>query len=217
MRNFLKIAALGAALTLSAPFALANPIYGTLNIQSRDSSVFALNSAITNPSKLPTSPNIDFQPNSGANGTVLSNTYITTATGDLAAYVGNAVAFKPADYTTNIGFASLFGGARMGFLFSIDDGGPNPLSFFAYSATNSFSSLNGSPYEFANFLGYITDGMGGKNGATFSISGPGSEGDFTAISGKLTTAPEPNSLILLGTGLIAAAGMMLRKRQLAEL
>jgi hypothetical protein len=216
MRNFLKVAALGAALTLSAPFALATPIYGTLNIESRGSSNFTLNSPSTQGSGLPTSPNIDFAPNSGANGTVQSNTYVTTATGDLAAYQTDAVRFKPAEYTTNVDFASLFGGTRNGFLFSINFGGTNPLSFFANSATNSFIT-GANPFEFATFVGVIKNAKGEQNGATFSISGPGSEGEFTAISGKLTTAPEPNSLILLGTGLIAAAGMMLRKRQLAEL
>lgn len=75
----------------------------------------------------------------------------------------------------------------------------------AFTVSQVLTSPNGS----LTFYGSLTDGSIGNYILTPNQSHDGSFSGTLSVS----PAPEPSSLILLGTGLAGAAGMMFRKRR----
>jgi hypothetical protein len=89
--------------------------------------------------------------------------------------------------------------------------GGHPLQFYVTSYTYSGSTIT--------FFGYITDNGGTISNATLVdklgtvVTGPGAGNMGNYFTGTLSLTPEPNSVVLLGTGLLAACGMIAVKRR----
>ncbi len=85
----------------------------------------------------------------------------------------------------------------------------NTLQFYVTGYSYSGNTLT--------FTGYLSDnGVAGSNATlveTLGAAAGGDKGNF--YTGELTLTPEPNSIVLLGTGLLAACGMMsIRRRRM---
>jgi hypothetical protein len=83
-----------------------------------------------------------------------------------------------------------------------------------FTATSTIAAPGGDIYV----EGYLAGGVFGvTTPASYDITILNTGGDVTSLAvppvGFVT--PEPNSLVLLGTGLVSAAGMMIRKRRIA--
>ena len=77
----------------------------------------------------------------------------------------------------------------------------------------SFYGLPSGPYSFV--LDFTTDGASVTPPGAFLFGGQDQFGGGTLTLTPLTSVPEPSSLLLLGTGLLALMGMGLYKKRLA--
>jgi hypothetical protein len=184
MKNLLKFLALGTMLAASTVAAHAGTLSGNLSV-------------------------------TGTYGAITSTLPLTSGT--------TAISFAASSEATNGGtgsFASpnttLYSPVTFASTFTFSTGG-TLFSFTLNGNTATFTVAANSEYynpttQSWTFVGTISGSGFTSTGASFTLTpnGPPALGDFTGI---LATAPEPNSLVLLGTGLVSAAGMIVRRRR----
>lgn len=212
MKNF-KFAVLGTVFAASVPcaFGASIPLYGYLN--TAGGATFG-NPGNATPVVFATSSNLTL-------GGPLAPGLLTPppASGSLADFAASTYTINYDSFSTS----SIAGAGPTGIpILTIYDTGAasasNPaggdaLTFFATSfgsVTPSGASTEGT----VNLYGYFTDGGVFTNSTgEVDFSANGLNNNFTEdlIANQPPAIPEPSSILMLGTGMIGAAGMIRRK------
>lgn len=146
-------------------------------------------------------------------------------TGTVKAGAGGVISFttNPAAASNGTGVLQYFNGAnQINFAPTFTIAGIQPgTGEMLFSMTKSgyivsfyvtSFSVSGTTYI---FNGYLTqNGVASSNATLVDVLGASAGGDKgNFYSAELTLTPEPNSIVLLGTGLLAACGIMTIKRR----
>jgi hypothetical protein len=230
MKNYAKLSALGAVLVMTAAFASADTITIVSNINtmytgynSNSSNTTPTNNAGTNTFALNNvtpswaaagsgSSWISWDPNSGpsggetagsctalpcskydADGTYTYKVTFTTTGGDY----GGSIAVL-ADDTTNVilnGTDVLVPEGAVGGDAHCSDNQPTCMTPYLFSLNSGLAGFNSN----------------GVNTLTFVVQQTGTIYQGLDFYGSITSTPEPNTLVLLGTGLLGSAGALFRK------
>ena len=230
--KFSKIAVLGALLA-SAPFALADTLYGDIST-SGTATITA--TAITFALPISTKTSIHYDQSKGAvigQGTggfsnfdsTADMYYVTGATSTTQNAQHQYTGRTPAKFTFPLTLGVPM--AAPVELYTVTENGKTLTLFLTEIDTvvvGAIATKTGSgptavitPAKTGSFTGlaYVTEtGSPTKTYGTFTLTNNGSgPGQKTFSSDFIALTPEPSGLVLLGTAMIGAAGMIFRKRR----
>jgi len=186
MKNFANILALGAALLVVAPLAHADSIVANVNVAGAD---------VLTPTTIQFPTGEQIETSATVNGTNFGfNALPVTFTSATLTYTPGGSFALPGVYIASF------------------DG----ISLYALTETPSY----GTNSLILNGTGYFTEAGYTDTDVTFalttqSVTGPSTITSFSASSVTIASTPEPSSLLLLGTGLATAAGMLVCRRSIA--
>lgn len=196
MKHIGKILVLGAAAVLAAPIAHATSINANFGVSGPATYTYVDSNnasfAFSNPGRFTT------------NGGSTISPYFS---------VNNTITFQTAPFSLGpIGTTKSFGTTGVEIATSTHSG--ETLKFYVTSYTADYIGTAGAVVE---GTGYFTE-TGVTNytpsSAVFSFEPSVVPGSMTFTANTNTVTPEPSSLMLLGSGLVSAAGMLIRRRRI---